>query len=72
MNNSTNSLALELPDVESWGLAGKAVLVTGGASGIGAATARLAAADGARVLVCDLPESNGEEVADAPGVSGKR
>ena len=67
MNNSTNSLALELPDVESWGLAGKAVLVTGGASGIGAATAHLAAADGARVLVCDLPESNGEEIADATG-----
>ncbi|MFN7399516.1 MAG: SDR family NAD(P)-dependent oxidoreductase, partial [Sandaracinobacter sp.] len=38
-------------------------LVTGGASGIGLATARLLAADGARVTVVDLPESSGAQVA---------
>ena len=67
MNSSTNSLTLELPDVDTWGLAGKVVLITGGASGIGAATARLAAADGAHVLICDLAESGGDEIADATG-----
>lgn len=52
---------------DSWGLDGKAVLVTGGASGIGAATARLAAGDGASVIVADLPGSSGQQVADEIG-----
>lgn len=48
---------------DTWGLAGKRVLVTGAASGIGAATATLAAADGAEVIVADLPGSDGADVA---------
>ncbi len=52
---------------DSWGLDGKAVLITGAASGIGAATARLAAADGASVTVADLPGSAGQAVADEIG-----
>jgi len=43
-------------------------LVTGGASGIGAATARLLAAEGARVTIVDLPDSSGAEV--AAGIGG--
>jgi NAD(P)-dependent dehydrogenase (short-subunit alcohol dehydrogenase family) len=39
------------------------VLVTGGASGLGAATVRRVAAQGASVLIVDLPSSSGSELA---------
>lgn len=48
-------------------LAGKVAIVTGGASGIGAATARNFAAQGARVVVCDVNEGLGREVVDQIG-----
>src|SRR4030088_1115617 len=41
----------------------QAAIVTGGASGLGAATARRLAAGGARVAVCDLNEKLAESVA---------
>ncbi|WP_067474714.1 SDR family NAD(P)-dependent oxidoreductase [Actinomadura hibisca] len=44
------------------GLAGKGVLITGGSSGIGAATARRFLTEGARVVLCGLGE---DEVAAA-------
>jgi NAD(P)-dependent dehydrogenase (short-subunit alcohol dehydrogenase family) len=44
-------------------LHGAAVLITGGASGIGAAFARAVTARGARVVLADLDETAGEEVA---------
>ena len=40
-------------------LDGKSILVTGGASGIGLATARLALREGARVALCDRNEAQG-------------
>lgn len=54
-------------------LQGKAVIVTGGASGIGAATARRFARDGASVAVADLNASKAREVAEAlqSGGAGK-
>lgn len=45
----------------------KIALVTGGASGIGAASARMLAEQGARVMVADRDESNGARVADEIG-----
>jgi len=47
----------------------QAAIVTGGASGLGAATARRLAAQGARVAVCDLNAKLAETVAAEIGVS---
>ncbi len=44
-------------------VAGKVALVTGGASGLGAADARLLAAEGASVVITDLQADLGREVA---------
>ncbi len=44
---------------------GAGAIVTGGASGLGEATARLLAENGARVAVLDRPNSAGEQVAKA-------
>src|SRR5262245_26884267 len=44
-------------------LDGQRAFVTGGASGIGAATCRRMAAEGARVAVVDLDQERAEEVA---------
>jgi NAD(P)-dependent dehydrogenase (short-subunit alcohol dehydrogenase family) len=46
---------------------GKVALVTGGASGLGLATTRALAAAGARVVILDLPTSQGAAVADELG-----
>lgn len=48
-------------------LDGKVVLVTGGGAGIGAATARLAAREGARVAVADIVQDAASTVADGIG-----
>ena len=53
-------------------LAGKVAVVTGGASGIGRATAELLAAQGAAVMIVDLDESNAGAAADAIAASGGR
>jgi NAD(P)-dependent dehydrogenase (short-subunit alcohol dehydrogenase family) len=45
-------------------IAGCAALVTGGASGLGLATAQALAAAGAEVVIVDLPQSRGEQIPD--------
>jgi len=53
-------------------LDGKVAIITGGASGMGRATALLFAAEGANVVVADLNESGGEEVANLASKGGAR
>jgi 3alpha(or 20beta)-hydroxysteroid dehydrogenase len=48
-------------------LADRIVIVSGGAGGIGRATAHLFVTEGASLLVADLPESQGKAAADALG-----
>lgn len=48
-------------------LEGKVGVITGGASGIGLATARKFVAEGAKVVIGDLPQSNGQAIADELG-----
>ena len=44
-------------------IAGKAFIVTGGASGLGEGTARMLAANGGKVVVADLQAERGQAVA---------
>ena len=48
-------------------LEGRVAVVTGGCSGIGLATVRRFAAEGARVVVADVDDARGGEVAEAAG-----
>jgi len=43
------------------------ILITGGASGIGAATARLLAADGAQVVIADVQDNSGQALVNELG-----
>ncbi|GAB3291396.1 3-hydroxyacyl-CoA dehydrogenase [Parasphingorhabdus pacifica] len=52
-------------------IAGSVALITGGASGLGLATARRLVDAGASVVLADLPTSNGEQVAAELGSSAR-
>ena len=43
--------------------ANRSIVITGGASGLGLATARRLAASGAKIVICDLPASAGAAAA---------
>ena len=50
-------------------IAGSVALVTGGASGLGLATVRMLIAAGAKVVIVDLPQSRGAEIAAELGAT---
>ena len=52
-------------------LAGKVAIISGAASGMGAATARLFAREGAKVVIADMLEHEGRQVADGIGTSAR-
>src|SRR5271165_6163421 len=52
-------------------LAGKVAIISGAASGMGAATARIFAREGAKVVIADVLEHEGRQVADAIGASAR-
>lgn len=58
------------PHVDSKRFAGKVALITGGASGIGAATASLLVKGGAQVWIADRDSSRAEETSAALGAAG--
>ena len=51
-------------------LKGKVALISGAASGIGAAQAKVFAAEGAQVVLGDVQEDAGQAVADMLGILG--
>ena len=48
-------------------ISGKVAIVTGGASGLGLATVRRLASEGAKMVIIDLPSSAGKDVAEELG-----
>ena len=52
-------------------LAGKVAIIAGAASGMGAATARMFAREGAKVVIADVMEHEGRQVADAIGAAAR-
>jgi 3(or 17)beta-hydroxysteroid dehydrogenase len=52
-------------------LAGKVAIISGAASGMGAATARLFAREGAKVVIADVLEHEGRQVAEAIGAAAR-
>jgi NAD(P)-dependent dehydrogenase (short-subunit alcohol dehydrogenase family) len=50
-------------------LENRITVITGGGSGIGEATAKLFAAEGARVTIADIDEKNGQRVANEIGAA---
>src|SRR5260370_12637226 len=52
-------------------LADKVAIISGAASGMGAATARMFAREGAKVMIADVLEHEGRQVADAIGASAR-
>ena len=53
-------------------LAGKVALITGSGTGIGRATAKAMAAEGAKVVIAELNKAAGEQVAQVIAQSRRR
>src|SRR5512147_1087953 len=66
-SGSAVSLHLSLRRINKMRMKDKVVLVTGGAAGIGKATALRFAEEGAKVVICDVNEAAGQETAQQLG-----
>src|SRR6202043_3461213 len=66
-----HSIRRGLGRMRSMEMQNRAVIVTGGASGIGRATALLLAREGASVFVGDIDEDGGQTTADMAGAQGR-
>jgi 3alpha(or 20beta)-hydroxysteroid dehydrogenase len=58
-----------VPDAMTSRLAGKIALISGGSGGIGEATARRLVAEGASVMIADLPGTDGDQLAAELGAN---
>src|SRR5689334_13620431 len=67
----SSSASEGLGERDDMNITDKVALVTGGASGLGLATVKQLLADGAQVVIVDLPSSNGKAVADELGAKAQ-
>ena len=65
------SIATHQGEEAAMRLANKVAIITGAASGMGAATARMFAREGAKVVIADVLEHEGRQVADAIGAAAR-
>jgi len=68
VNNKKTIVTADLEKMHLPGLAGKKVVITAGASGIGLAIARLLQAQGARIAICDIDANALKRVSSELGV----
>src|SRR6202046_3620643 len=65
------SVATQQGEEDTMRLAGKVAIISGAASGMGAATARMFAREGAKVVIADVLEHEGRQVADGIGAAAR-
>src|SRR5277367_6014231 len=65
------SVATQQGEEDTMRLAGKVAIISGAASGMGAATARMFAREGARVVIADRLAQEGRQVAESIGAAAQ-